>query len=174
MKKKHDEGFSLVEVLVAIVLLAAFVVPTCSALTMAARMNGRTEELMQAQLDVSSAVETLMAKGIPEEVFKDENNQEWKRAKGLTTDNPKYNPETGELVPNPDPQKEYVYDVEFEELVKSNEYPGLQRSIDDECFSVEVFWIVSKSEESPYYNVTAISRDGLVKVETSIRIGGGS
>ena len=68
MKKKHDEGFSLVEVLVAIVLLAAFVVPTCSALTMAARMNGRTEELMQAQLDVSSAVETLMAEGISQNI----------------------------------------------------------------------------------------------------------
>ena len=61
----NKEGFSLVEVLVAIVILAAFVIPTCSSLVMSVRMNARAEALMQAQLDVSSAVETLMAEGIP-------------------------------------------------------------------------------------------------------------
>ena len=67
MQNKHDEGFSLVEILVAIVILAAFVVPICSALVMTNEMNNRTDALMQAQLDVSSAVETLMAKGIPDD-----------------------------------------------------------------------------------------------------------
>ena len=65
MQKKYDEGFSLIEILVAIVILAAFVVPICSALLMTNEMNNRTDALMQAQLNVSSAVETLMAEGIP-------------------------------------------------------------------------------------------------------------
>ena len=64
MKNKHDAGFSLIEVLVAIVILAAIVVPTCSSLVLSHKMNAKTEQLMQAQLDVSSAVETLMAEGI--------------------------------------------------------------------------------------------------------------
>ena len=66
MKQKNDAGFSLIEVLVAITLLAAIVVPTCSSLIMSFRMNAKTEKMLQAQLAVSSAVETLMAKGIPE------------------------------------------------------------------------------------------------------------
>ena len=65
MKNKHDQGFSLVEILVAIVILAAFVVPTCSALVLTAKMNEKTDDMMKAQLAVSSAVETLMAQGIP-------------------------------------------------------------------------------------------------------------
>lgn len=69
MKNKHDEGFSLVEILVAIVILAAFVVPICSALVMSNEMNNRTDALMQAQLAVSSAVETLMAEGISSETL---------------------------------------------------------------------------------------------------------
>ena len=66
MENKHDAGFSLIEVLIAIVILAAIVVPTCSSLVISHRMNAKTEQLMQAQLDVSSAVETLMAEGITE------------------------------------------------------------------------------------------------------------
>ena len=69
MNNKHNAGFSLIEVLVAIVILAAIVVPTCSSLVLSHRMNAKTEELMQAQLDVSSAVETLMAEGIAYEDF---------------------------------------------------------------------------------------------------------
>ena len=64
MKKKHNEGFSLVEVLVAISILALIVIPTCSGIIMSFRMNAKADELMQAQLAVSSAVETLMAEGI--------------------------------------------------------------------------------------------------------------
>lgn len=67
MENKHDAGFSLIEVLIAIVILAAIVVPTCSSLVISHRMNAKTERLMQAQLDVSSAVETLMAEGIKAE-----------------------------------------------------------------------------------------------------------
>lgn len=65
MKNKYDEGFSLIELLVAIVILTAIVVPTCSALVMTNEMNNRSDDLMKAQLAVSSAVEILMAEGIP-------------------------------------------------------------------------------------------------------------
>ena len=68
MKQKQNAGFSLVEVLVAIVLLGALLVPTCSGLVLSARLNAKTDALMQAQLAVSSAVETLMAEGITKEL----------------------------------------------------------------------------------------------------------
>lgn len=66
MKTKHNAGFSLVEVLVAIVLLGTLVVPICSALVLTFRMNEKTDNLLRAQLAVSSAVETLLAEGISE------------------------------------------------------------------------------------------------------------
>lgn len=65
MKRKNDAGYSLIEVLVAITILAAVVLPTCSALVLGIQMNEKTDRLMRAQLAVSSAVETLMAEGIP-------------------------------------------------------------------------------------------------------------
>lgn len=65
MKPKHNEGFSLVEIMVAIALLGLLVVPTCTSLLMAIQINTRTDDMRQAQLAVSSAVETLMAEGIP-------------------------------------------------------------------------------------------------------------
>ena len=66
MKQKNNAGFSLVEVLVAIVLLGAIVVPTCTGLVLSVRLNEKSKDMMQAQLAVSSAVETLMASGISE------------------------------------------------------------------------------------------------------------
>ena len=67
MKKKHNDGFTLVELLISIVILAAIVIPTCTSLVLSYRMNAKTAELTQAQLAVSSTVETLMAKGITDE-----------------------------------------------------------------------------------------------------------
>lgn len=64
MKQKHNAGFSLVEVLVAIVILGIFVVPTCSSMVMAVQMNAKADEMLKAQLAVSSAVEQLKAEGI--------------------------------------------------------------------------------------------------------------
>ena len=64
MKKKHNEGFSLVETLVSIAVLALIVIPTCSGIVMGYRMNAKADELLKAQLAVSSAVETLMSEGI--------------------------------------------------------------------------------------------------------------
>ena len=70
MKRKHDEGFTLVEMLVSIVILAAIVIPTCTSLTLSFRMNAKADDMMKAQLAVSSTVETLMATGITEEFLK--------------------------------------------------------------------------------------------------------
>lgn len=66
MRKKNNEGSSLLEIVIAIAVLAATVIPVCSSLVMSHKVNAKTEKLMQAQLEVSSVVETLMAKGIPE------------------------------------------------------------------------------------------------------------
>ena len=48
-------------------ILAAIVIPTCTSLVLSYRMNAKTDKMMQAQLAVSSTVETLMAKGITDE-----------------------------------------------------------------------------------------------------------
>lgn len=64
MKHRHNAGYSLVETVVAIAILAIIVVPVSTGMVMAFKMNAKTEQLMQAELAVSSAVETLMAKGI--------------------------------------------------------------------------------------------------------------
>ena len=61
---KRNGGFSLIETLISIVILGAMVVPTCTALVMSIRLNDKTEKMLQAQLAVSSAVETLMAEGV--------------------------------------------------------------------------------------------------------------
>ena len=66
MKTKHNEGFSLIEVLVSIVVLAAITIPCCSSLVLSYRMNQKADEMLKAQLAVSSAVESLMATGLTE------------------------------------------------------------------------------------------------------------
>lgn len=63
MKRKHNGGFSLIEVLVAMAVLGIVTIPTTSALLTAHRMNVKAEQMLEAQLDVSSAVEELMADG---------------------------------------------------------------------------------------------------------------
>lgn len=64
MKQKQNAGFSLVEVLVSIVILALVVVPLCTGLVMSVRMNAKADALLKAQLAVSSEIEKLMATGI--------------------------------------------------------------------------------------------------------------
>lgn len=64
MNPERNGGYSLIEILIAIVLLGAIMVPTCTCLVMSVKLNDRTDDMMQAQLAVSSAVETLMAEGI--------------------------------------------------------------------------------------------------------------
>lgn len=63
--RKHNQtaGFSLIEVLVAITILGLVVVPIGSSLVLSFRLNARSGDTLQAQLAVSSAVETIMAEG---------------------------------------------------------------------------------------------------------------
>lgn len=63
MKRKHNGGYSLIEVLIAMAVLGIITVPTTSALLTAHRMNVKAEQMLEAQLDVSSEVEKLMATG---------------------------------------------------------------------------------------------------------------
>ena len=143
MKTKNDQGFSLIEVLVAIVILAAFVVPTCSALVLSARMNAKAQALMQAQLDVSSAVEILMARGIK-----------------VDSDNKIIGLETAKI----------DHLTEEDKAALSKYGTGLMQSNNEEVFSMHVFWIVKKPDaKDPTFTVTAISKDGLVEVTTSVR-----
>lgn len=62
--KQNNRGFSLVEIVVAMAILGIFSLSICTSLVMSLRMNAKTEALMQEQLAVSSAVETLMASGV--------------------------------------------------------------------------------------------------------------
>ena len=71
---KRSGGFSLIETLISIVILGAMVVPTCTALVMTIRLNDKTEKMLQAQLAVSSAVETLMAEGMTGVSYDETNN----------------------------------------------------------------------------------------------------
>ena len=68
-KQKHNQtdGFSLVEVVVAITILGIVVVPMFSSLLWSVQLNQRSDDRMQAQLAVSHAVETIMAEGYDEE-----------------------------------------------------------------------------------------------------------
>ena len=64
MQEKNNGGFSLVEVLLAMMILAAIVIPVCSGILLSVRMDARANDVLQARVAVSSAVETLMAQGI--------------------------------------------------------------------------------------------------------------
>ena len=89
VKKKYDEGFTLVELLVSIVILAAIVLPTCSSLVLSYRMNAKTNQMMQAQLAVSSAVEKLMAEGITNDFVEAVSKSATESGKIETADNNK-------------------------------------------------------------------------------------
>ena len=62
--KPNNQGFSLIETVVAMAILGAFTVSICTCLVLSLRMNEKTSTLMQEQMAVSSAVEELMATGI--------------------------------------------------------------------------------------------------------------
>ena len=64
MKWKNEEGFSLMESLAAIAILAMITIPVCSSLVLSARLNGQAEKVLQARIAVSSTVERLMAEGM--------------------------------------------------------------------------------------------------------------
>lgn len=64
MKRKHNAGFTLIEVVVAMAILAAAVLPVCGSMILALRVNAKAEAVLNARIAVSSAVEVLMAEGI--------------------------------------------------------------------------------------------------------------
>lgn len=65
--KRSNAGFTLIEVLIAIVVLGLIVMPICSSLVMSVRINAKAESILEAKLAVSSAVETMMATGLKSE-----------------------------------------------------------------------------------------------------------
>lgn len=75
--RKHNQtaGFSLIEVLVAITILGLVVVPIGSSLVLSFRLNARSGDTLQAQLAVSSAVETIMAEGFDPSIEEDYEEQ---------------------------------------------------------------------------------------------------
>lgn len=64
MKKKNNGGFSLVEVLVSMVILATIVIPVCTGFVRSVQINDKAEAMLRARIAVSSAVEQLKAEGI--------------------------------------------------------------------------------------------------------------
>lgn len=64
---KNNGGFSLIEVLAAISIMAIVIGPICAGMVVSARLNARCETLLQEQLAVKSAIETLLAEGVSAE-----------------------------------------------------------------------------------------------------------
>lgn len=65
--KQRTAGFTLVEIIVAIAIMGLVSAPICASLVLAGRINARSRAVMEAQLNVRNAVETLMEKGYSEE-----------------------------------------------------------------------------------------------------------
>ena len=68
MKVKNNAGFSLVEVVVAMAILASVIIPVCTGMMVSVRVNAKAEAMLKAKIAVSSAVETMMAKGYSEQL----------------------------------------------------------------------------------------------------------
>lgn len=64
--KERTAGFSLLEVVVAIAIIGLISAPICSSLILAGRINAHSQAVMEAHLNVRTAVETLMKNGVTE------------------------------------------------------------------------------------------------------------
>ena len=62
--KQRTAGFTLVEIIVAIAIMGLVSAPICASLVLAGRINARSRDVMEAELEVRSAVETLMEQGV--------------------------------------------------------------------------------------------------------------
>lgn len=62
--KQRTAGFTLVEIIVAIAIMGLVSAPICASLVLAGRLNARSRAIMEAELHVRSAVETLMEAGV--------------------------------------------------------------------------------------------------------------
>lgn len=73
--KERTAGFSLLEVVVAIAIIGLISAPICTSLILAGRINAHSQAVMEAHLNVRTAVETLMKDGVTgksDEYHKDE------------------------------------------------------------------------------------------------------
>ena len=72
-EKQRTAGFTLVEIIVAIAIMGLVSAPICTSLVLAGRINARSQAVMEAQLNVRTAVETLMEEGVkdPVQTFSD-------------------------------------------------------------------------------------------------------
>lgn len=65
MKKFRERcGAALLEVLISIAMMGLLMVPISSGILMSLHINEKSDEILQARLAVSSAVETIMAVGV--------------------------------------------------------------------------------------------------------------
>lgn len=65
--KERTAGFTLLEVVVAIAILGLVSAPICSSLILAGRINAHSQVVMEAHLNVRTAVEILMQDGVTAE-----------------------------------------------------------------------------------------------------------
>ena len=142
--KHNNDGFTLVEVVAAIAILGMFFAAACSSLVLGLRLNAKSDVMLQEQLTVSTAVETLMAEGIST----DKEHSEYYDLVERVVNN--------EVVP-------YVYDVVF-----TDETPVTAEAVK------QTMEVVDENEESgvktvtlPYYQVTVSYNN--ITVTTYIR-----
>ena len=64
--KERTAGFTLLEVVVTIAILGLVSAPICSSLILAGRINAHSQAVMEAHLNVRTAVEILMQDGVTE------------------------------------------------------------------------------------------------------------
>ena len=64
--KERTAGFSLLEVVVAIAIIGLISAPICTSLILAGRINAHSQAVMEAHLNVRTAVEILMQDGVTE------------------------------------------------------------------------------------------------------------
>ena len=64
--KERTAGFSLLEVVVAIAIIGLISAPICSSLILAGRINAHSQAVMEAHLNVRTAVDTLLKDGVTE------------------------------------------------------------------------------------------------------------
>lgn len=154
MKNKQEGGFSLIEVVLAMVILALIVVPTCTSLVLSFRVNAKADAMLQAQLAVSSAVEQLMAAGIDERRANDAiaKQQDYDMILEAKTDG------DGETA--------------TEEALPGNEQPEGEETATDEFPDVRI--TVEPIDDQDCYKVIVTDNDNLVEVVTHIRKAGDS
>ena len=138
-KQNSTAGFSLIEVLVAITILGLVVVPIGSSLVLSFRLNARSEQMLQAQLAVSSAVETIMAEGYDPDT--------------------NYTERFGVTISNIEPETRIItVDVSTAPEDENGVAP-----VDESEDGVETEEIVI------YYELTVSDEDGLISVDTCVR-----